>query len=240
MGVAMVVLLSMGAAPGHAAHRPEDAVDRALVHAPRSPVDVNARVNVRVDSVRATAMVSSNGATTSMRVLDPGESVVRSKPDGAQMLTVLSGSDSLAEFALSLPTGWVLDDSGAGFTIESADGRLTYGAVEAPWAIDAAGRSLPSRYTLAGTILTQHVNTAGAAYPIVADPKPTFGSGVYLNLWGAEIKTLYSAVMVAGGAASVATCVLDKVPTSWKPVTKLLCLNGLTPTSVAGVASLVR
>lgn len=42
--------------------------------------------------------------------------------------------------------------------------------LEAPWAVDATGRELPTRYELDGDVLVQHVDTAGAVFPVAADP----------------------------------------------------------------------
>ncbi|MGG7464985.1 MULTISPECIES: hypothetical protein [unclassified Plantibacter] len=39
-----------------------------------------------------------------------------------------------------------------------------------PWAVDANGHSVPTSYSVEGNVLVQHVNHAGAAYPVVADP----------------------------------------------------------------------
>ena len=44
------------------------------------------------------------------------------------------------------------------------------GGVASPWAIDANGEEVPTRYTLDGTALIQVVDHEGAAYPVVADP----------------------------------------------------------------------
>lgn len=53
-----------------------------------------------------------------------------------------------------------------------------------PWAKDATGKDLPTRYTVEGNVITQKVNHQGAQYPVVADP--SFGCGLgwcsmYLN-----------------------------------------------------------
>ena len=39
-----------------------------------------------------------------------------------------------------------------------------------PWAHDARGVTLPTRYTLTGTHLVQHVDIRNATFPVVADP----------------------------------------------------------------------
>ena len=42
--------------------------------------------------------------------------------------------------------------------------------LQAPWVEDATGRQLATSYSVNGTTVTQHVNHAGASYPVVADP----------------------------------------------------------------------
>jgi hypothetical protein len=44
------------------------------------------------------------------------------------------------------------------------------GGIASPWALDADGEDVPTRYTLDGTTLVQAVDHEGAAYPVVADP----------------------------------------------------------------------
>src|SRR5690606_35644684 len=62
------------------------------------------------------------------------------------------------------------------------------GSVAAPWAKDAQGRPVPTRYTAEGHTLVQDIDTnENTAFPVVADPKITFGWGVYINMWGHEL-----------------------------------------------------
>jgi hypothetical protein len=45
----------------------------------------------------------------------------------------------------------------------------------APWAADANGKAVPTRYTIQGTTLVQHISPqAGAAYPLTVDPTVTW------------------------------------------------------------------
>lgn len=44
------------------------------------------------------------------------------------------------------------------------------GVIAAPWALDATGQSVPTRYELDGSTLVQVVEHHGANYPIIADP----------------------------------------------------------------------
>lgn len=51
-----------------------------------------------------------------------------------------------------------------------AEDEVPFLAIEKPWAVDAAGKQLPTRYEVQGTTLSQIVDTTGATYPVVADP----------------------------------------------------------------------
>ncbi|MFF5884738.1 hypothetical protein ACF1DW_06705 [Streptomyces sp. NPDC014603] len=47
---------------------------------------------------------------------------------------------------------------------------------------------MPTRYTAEGHTLVQDIDTnENTAFPVVADPKITFGWGVYINMWGHEL-----------------------------------------------------
>lgn len=50
-----------------------------------------------------------------------------------------------------------------------SDGNKS-GGIAAPWALDANGKEVPTRYTLDGTTLVQTIDHEGAAYPVAADP----------------------------------------------------------------------
>jgi len=74
------------------------------------------------------------------------------------------------EFDLDLPAGGRLvptDDGGV--RALDADGGVI-GLVAPPWANDAAGEPVPTRYLVEGRTLVQEVLHRGATYPVVADP----------------------------------------------------------------------
>ncbi len=50
-----------------------------------------------------------------------------------------------------------------------ADGNES-GGIASPWALDANGEEVPTRYTLDGATLVQAIDHEDAAYPVVADP----------------------------------------------------------------------
>jgi hypothetical protein len=64
-------------------------------------------------------------------------------------------------------------------SVSDDDGNLIAG-IDAPWAVDTAGESLPTRYSVEGTVLIQHIDfTASTKFPVVADPKFTSFPGYW-------------------------------------------------------------
>jgi hypothetical protein len=83
------------------------------------------------------------------------------------------------QFKVSVPAGSTLVEQADGSVVlDAADGR-PLGSFLAPWAKDATGKALPTGYTVSRDrgryVLTQHVDTAGAVFPVTADPKWTTG-----------------------------------------------------------------
>ncbi|MFJ4190521.1 hypothetical protein [Kitasatospora sp. NPDC089509] len=132
---------------------------------------------------------------------------VQATTDGGARALVTLKTDKAPtahDFTVDLPEGAELvpNDHG-GYDITKrvgAGATVVMGQVDAPWAKDATGKELPTHYTLNNTTLTQTVDTDGAAFPVVADPKWTWGiiSGtVYLNrdetnklIFGASLASL--------------------------------------------------
>src|SRR5438445_7651340 len=71
---------------------------------------------------------------------------------------------------------------------------------------DATGRPLATSYSADRNVLTQHIDTAGAVFPVIADPLFTYGWGAYFNLTGSQVFAVGSALTVAYGAASIVAC----------------------------------
>ena len=93
------------------------------------------------------------------------------------------------------------------------DGGEPVGFVAAPWATDADGVAVPTRYEVDGSTLTQVVeHTAGGfAYPLTADPKLTmtwWNTTIYFNK--KETNTL---AFVSGGVGIVAGTIPDVTAT---------------------------
>ncbi|MEV7601346.1 hypothetical protein AB0O91_28665 [Kitasatospora sp. NPDC089797] len=93
---------------------------------------------------------------------------------GIRALTVLKDATAPREYryGIGLPEGARLVplDGGAVAAV-AADGRTVLGGFAAPWAEDADGRTVPTRYRVEGDTLVQTVDVGpGTAFPVTADP----------------------------------------------------------------------
>ncbi|KUM34694.1 hypothetical protein [Arthrobacter sp. EpRS71] len=97
-------------------------------------------------------------------------------------------------------TTLTLVDDGSALVLNGSGEVVNY--LAKPWARDAAGKELPTHYTVNGNTITQHVDTTGAQFPVVADPTTGCGFGwcsVYFNR--AETNGIAAGGAVAAGAA---------------------------------------
>lgn len=128
-------------------------------------------------------------------------SVVQPLVDGVRLLAVLDGAEAPTEYAYAIssdaPLFPTFFEDGA-FILHDRD-MVQHGFVRAPWAFDAAGREVPSRFEWRDGVVIQVVDhTSGDyEYPIVADPQWTYsfdlvaiGSAGY-----PELGTTYTAAM---------------------------------------------
>ena len=97
----------------------------------------------------------------------------------------LTGSDVAAvDLGAMLPEVTAEDQATKEAAVAAADGQAPpVGAVPlevfaAPWAVDADGQALPTRFEVRGSQLVQVVDTTAAAFPVVSDPLPLIGIGL--------------------------------------------------------------
>lgn len=154
---------------------PDEAVvvDPDAAHGPNAggvdPIGIGLPEGVEVDD----GVVTDSGA-----VVYEGDKVdvaVQAVEDGSvRISTVIADAGSPHEFTyeLSLPASATLKLLDDGSIAIMADGSWL-GGVAAPWATDAVGRPVETRYVVDGQSFTQVVEAgSGAVYPIVADPWP--------------------------------------------------------------------
>ncbi|MFD9847708.1 hypothetical protein [Streptomyces parvus] len=102
---------------------------------------------------------------------------------GARTLLTLKDdkAPTTQRFELHLPVETEAVDNGEGgydLIRLGDDGKpaITVGTIDAPWAKDAHGKDIPTRYRLEGNTLVQTVDTqSNTVYPVVADPKFDWG-----------------------------------------------------------------
>ena len=116
--------------------------------------------------------VKDHGVTVSPATSKDGKSLrtlVQDTAVGVAALAVLEEGQSSAVFHGMLPAGSkVTPATGGDHQVLTPDGTTL--TVKAPWARDAAGKSLPTSYTFAAGQITQNVDTTSASFPVVADP----------------------------------------------------------------------
>ncbi|KAB2974358.1 hypothetical protein F8R89_21630 [Streptomyces sp. SS1-1] len=162
----------------------------------------------KVDGVRTGAgtIVYQDAAKSADLAVQPTDD------GGARALVTLKDSTASDEyrFDLDLPSGSSLTPDGDGgylITRSGDRGTTVLGSVDAPWAKDADGRPVPTTYRLEGGTLVQTVKTsADTAFPVVADPKVSFGWNIYIKFTKGEVKALNNKVQYAD--TSTAACAL--------------------------------
>jgi hypothetical protein len=111
----------------------------------------------------------------------PLQTMTQERVDGFSVMAVLNDGQSSAQFDRVLPRGLRFATQGASKNLQVQvvdEKNIVVGAVADPWALDDSGRQLRTWYELSGDRLIQRVETTGARYPLVIDPKVTTG------LWG--------------------------------------------------------
>ncbi|WP_426621503.1 hypothetical protein [Microbacterium sp. As-52] len=104
--------------------------------------------------------------------------------DGVQMLTTIASSKAPERFAygIDVPVGgsvMLVEDGSA--VVADRDG-ITVITTNVPWAVDANGAAVPTRYEVDGTQLVQVVEHTArdVAYPVVADPTYWWGGKTWI------------------------------------------------------------
>ncbi|MCJ1704313.1 MULTISPECIES: hypothetical protein [unclassified Rathayibacter] len=111
-------------------------------------------------------------------------------------------------------TQLLLLDNGS---VSISEGDEFIGGIEAPWAVDALGRSLSTHYEISGSTLTQVIDTAEAAFPVVADPTVDF-FGLYIQV---HLNRQESFTAVGGYGACAG--VLSKSPVPFARLLSVAC-----------------
>lgn len=190
----------------------EYAVDSGVVTA---PLEASAPVSMEIDGVDYSLGLPVT-AGASLTSDDPSAPTFDNNDGSSTSVLVKDSQITVASILSSVeaPEAYSYDYSGMGeIRQDPTDGGVTVwrdgvmvSALYQPWAIDAAGAEVPTRYEINGSTLTQVVEHRGAAYayPIVADPSQTLpGSNSYyakiiLNIDSAAGTTIVSVYPAAG------------------------------------------
>ncbi|WP_052521233.1 hypothetical protein [Agreia bicolorata] len=120
---------------------------------------------------------------------------------------------------------------GAPATLELTEGSVaikdaagtTVNVINPAWAVDASGASISTSFSLDGSTLVQHVEHAGAAYPVVADPSLACDIAWCTVMFDkTETKTASASLAAAGallcGSAAVANVYVGAACTAYAAV----------------------
>lgn len=149
---------------------------------------------------------------------------------GTQILIGIESQDAPTSYGFGLDApglGAQITPDG-GIDLTDAAGRLAL-QVQAPWAIDAQGRRVPTRYELSGGAITQVVDHRAGDfdYPIVADPKVKFcdfATAVCVKFTKKETKRVAKAFSTSIGAGVSTLCgnIPGGTPAGW--AVKAICV----------------
>lgn len=215
----MVTVLT--AVPALAVTNNKDSVDQ-IIKSQTGKSATKAAAKETVGSMSVTSGRDKSGKALESYSQREGKSVV-------MMSVIEDESQQSIDYSLALPKGAkVLPTSNGSLVVTNPKGKglsALVGTIERPWARDANGKQLATSYTHSGGVLTQQVDTKGATFPIVADPTLTFGLGVYLNMYGWEIRGLGMTASAVFGVSVILSCAnVSKVP-HWvaRSLGQLLC-----------------
>ncbi|WP_143556585.1 hypothetical protein [Flavimobilis soli] len=170
------------------------------------------------DLVRSSSGSQADDGTVVLESDDNASIAVQGIADGSfRLLSVLEGRSAEERYTYRF-VGADLQSQEDGSVLVLGHGA-TIGAIEAPWARDADGREVPTRYEVSGDNLVQVIDhrSGDFTYPITADPYASIGIGVYIHFTRAETKTLANSVGGASGIGAFCTAwaiKLAKTPAS--------------------------
>lgn len=157
--------------------------------------------------------------------------VYRDTDDGAAAYALIPKGESSTEWELQLPEGVDAKVNPSGeVEFQKAlqeGGNITYDAyLEKPWAVDRKGEEVPTWYEIENGKIVQKIERSDPNEEVLADPRISYGRGVYLNAWGHEFRTLHSMTTVGVTGSFLVACNVSKLPTPAKLVLGPVCLIG--------------
>jgi hypothetical protein len=173
---------------------------------------------------------------------------IQVQSDGVRIQTVL-GSDSSPrtfKYVLGGATPVVRQDGGVDLVADTPPGTprgisKILATVDTPWAVDGSGKDIATHYEVDGATLVQVVDVKDdTVFPVVADPKASFGFGVYFSFNKYEMQMLATAVASVGAMAAGMTCAWYGSKLSKIPVVGYMISSACTFVTGAKVFALIR
>jgi hypothetical protein len=156
---------------------------------------------------------------------DNASAVVQAVDGGMRMSTIIDSAQASTIYTYDLPkdvSGSLLEDGSISLertsvvtdpeSGEQVETTVWIGVISAPWAADANGQAVETRYEMTGNSIAQVVEhrSGDVAYPIVADPGFWWGWNIYLSK--AVVQQLADVIAASGNGATVAGLLLARVP----------------------------
>lgn len=166
--------------------------------------------------------------------------VVQTNTNEIRWMALINKSSDPARYSYALTGGKFEMVEDAIVAVNTA-GEVV-GTVTEPWARDANGAEVETSYSVdVNGILTLHVDHYGAAYPVVADPKVTFGWYIYVRYSKAEVQRTYTQVTEYGYRALPAfMCGMVGSVSGWIGAAACAATLGVYASSVASAISTAR
>lgn len=147
-------------------------------------------------------VVRTEGAVAVLETEDETFVVAPGASGGVQFINIASQPTQAHSFSMetAIPDGarWQRSEDGGLELVGDAGFLSAY--IETPWAVDATGASLPTYFTVVGDVITQHVDTSTAEFPVISDP----------SIWTVA-ECIGSVALILGFAAAKMTTLIAKI-----------------------------
>jgi hypothetical protein len=151
--------------------------------------------------------LSPSGLAVYANTADSAIAFSRASTGGNAGYAVITGANAPTSyrfaFAVDGKPAVLRPVDGGGIEVLSSTGAVV-NSIAPAWAKDATGAEVPTSYSVNGNVLTQTVDHAGAAYPVVADPRLRCDSlWCTVELTRGETRSLAANVLYAGGPCAI-------------------------------------
>jgi hypothetical protein len=166
--------------------------------------DTGQQIRIHTGSADAANVSIVDGRAVFARSERSTSTVVQKSGPDTQIIKVIGGPSAPTEytFGFDLAANMRLAQTSAGGVVIER-GNEVVGYVEAPWAVDASGRPVPTSYEIRNNLLVQTVAHVGSAYPVVADPRVSVGRYWYVRYSKTEVARQNVRRTEAGNAAMI-------------------------------------